>query len=532
MTVLRPGDTCWRIESSPRAAFLMDNEPYYAALYSALRTAEHSIHILGWAFDPRTRLAPDGAEGPDDPDEVGHILIGLRRAKPELQVRILIWRPPLDLMAHQDIRGHRAKRWFSGTGVEFREAADAPFGACHHQKVIVIDNRLAFCGGGDIVANRWDSSAHRDVEPRRILPDHAPHPPRHEVTMLVEGPAAAALGALFRHRWAGATGEILAESPPAPTGVWPTGAPAQLTNVQVGVVRTEPGWRGRRPIGEIRALSLACIAAARQTIYLENQYFTCRSVADALAARLAEPDGPDVILVVSGRAPNWFDHLTMDYARNPLIRRLRAADVYGRFRALSPATSAGAPIIVHSKVAVFDDSILRVGSANLNNRSEGFDTECELAIEGGTPTARNAIVAFRDTLLSHYLAIRPGEFSRVRSEVGVVAAIDSLNRHGRLAPLVVGPRSWWEKFVSPRNLGDPRSAEESWRWRRPRRQTEASMMRGSGQVQGTPQDTGSPMNRTLSGDPAGRPKALTPQSLSKAERLSLEELRANRRRVT
>jgi len=79
----------------------------------------------------------------------------------------------------------------------------------------------------------------------------------------------------------------------------------------------------------------------------------------------------------------------LDYARNPLIRRLRAADLFGRFHALSPKTSAGAPILVHSKVGVFDDRIVRVGSANLNNRSEGFDTECDLAIEVDTDADRS-----------------------------------------------------------------------------------------------------------------------------------------------
>src|SRR5665213_3167196 len=106
MTLLVPGSTCWRTEPADRAAFMVDNELYFAALYSALRTAERSIHILGWAFDPRTRLAPDGAETPDDPDEVGRILIELCRARPGLDVRVLAWRSPFGVMGHQDIRGH------------------------------------------------------------------------------------------------------------------------------------------------------------------------------------------------------------------------------------------------------------------------------------------------------------------------------------------------------------------------------------------------------------------------------------------
>ena len=37
--------------------------------------------------------------------------------------------------------------------------------------------------------------------------------------------------------------------------------------------------------------------------------------------------------------------------------------------------------MVHSKVMIVDDTLLRVGSANLNNRSMGTDTECDLALE-------------------------------------------------------------------------------------------------------------------------------------------------------
>ena len=469
MTVLEPGRTCWRIEASHRAALLMDNEPYYAALHSALLAAERSIHILGWAFDPRTRLAPDGTEGPEDPDEVGRILIALCRAKPELDVRILVWKSPFGVMGHQDIRGHRAKRWFAKTPVAFREAHDVPLGACHHQKVVVIDDRVAFCGGGDIVTNRWDSQAHLHNEPRRILPDQARHPARHEVTIMVDGPVAAALGALFRERWAGATGEVLADARPTLMDPWPAFARPQFSDVQVGIARTKPAWRGRALVEEIRHLTLMCIASASRTIYLENQYFTCRRVADALAARLLEPTGPEVVLVVSRRAPSWFDHLTMDYARNPLVRRLRAADSFGRFRALSPMTSAGAAIFVHSKVAVFDDRIVRVGSANLNNRSEGFDTECDLTIEGSTDADGRAIAGFRDQLLSHFLGIDATRFTRARiAGGGVVAAIDKLNVDGRLASVAMGPPTWWEDFVFRRSLGDPANVEDSWRIREPR----------------------------------------------------------------
>lgn len=467
MTLLQPGRTCWRVARSARVAPLVDNQAYYAALHAALLTAERSIHILGWAFDPRTRLAPDGDEGPDDPDEIGRILVELCQTRPGLEARILVWKSPLGINGHHDIRGHRAKFRFRRTPVVFREARDVPLGASHHQKIVIIDDRIAFCGGGDIVPNRWDTLSHPHMDPRRILPDRRRHPARHEVMILVDGTAASDLGTQFRERWADATGETLRLPISTETDPWPETVAPLLTDVsRVGIARTRPAWRGRPGVDEIRQLTLESIRCAQGTIYLENQYFTCRAVADALAARLDEPEGPEVVLIVNERAPSWFDQLTMDHARNPLIRRLRAADRFGRFRALSPRTSAGAKIIVHSKVSIFDDRLLRIGSANLNNRSGGFDTECDLAIEAGDTDARRAIAGLRDLLLAHFLAVSPALFAEVRvSRGGVVAALDALNHQGRLAEVKPGRRTWWEEIVSDRALGDPASADESWRLR-------------------------------------------------------------------
>jgi phosphatidylserine/phosphatidylglycerophosphate/cardiolipin synthase-like enzyme len=464
MTVLRPSETCWRVARAARAAFLVDNEAYYAALFEALRAARHSILVLGWAFDPRTRLAPDGSEGPADPDEVGRILVGLTQSRPDLDVRLLIWKSAYSTTGVHPFLRHRAKSWFARTSVKFREDGDVPLGACHHQKVVVIDDRVAFCGGGDIVTNRWDTPAHLRIDPRRILPHHALYPPRHEVTMLVDGEAAAALGDLFRARWRNAADEDLAPVTACASDPWPASALPSLHDVDVAIARTQPHWKGRPLVEEIRQLTLACIAGAKHTIYLENQYFTSHVVTEALAARLAEPDGPDVILIVTRRAPSWFDQLTMDPGRNPMVRRLHAVDRFGRFRAFAPRTPEGVDIIVHAKVSVFDDRIVRVGSANLNDRSGGFDTECELAVEGGDPAARAAIARFRDGLLGHFLGVDPSDVADAqRSHGSLPKAIDALNIDDRLTPIATGKQTWWEGFVAAHHLGDPTDAGESWR---------------------------------------------------------------------
>jgi len=465
MSVLTPGDTCWRLARADRAAFLIDTEAYFSAVFEALRKARRSIILLGWGFDPRTRLFPDGQDGPDDPDEVGRILIELARARPELDIRLLIWRSALPVAASQEFFPHRARQWFKGTPVRFVLDDAVPFGACHHQKVLVVDDEVAFCGGGDISVDRWDTPAHLDVDQRRMMPDHECHAPRHEVMMLVDGEAARALGDLARERWRRSTGETL--PPPqleSAADIWPAHVPAQLLDTEVAIVRTEPRWHGRDEVEEIRRLTQASIEAARHTIYLENQYFTSPLVAEALASRLAEPDGPEVVLVSTGKSPSWFDQLTMDRARSNMLWRLRAADVFGRFRAYFPTTPLGAKIIVHSKTSVFDDCIARVGSANLNNRSGGFDTECELGVEADGESARLAIAAFRDRSIGHFLGHTGDAVAKAREQRGgLIAAIDYLNRDGRLKPILPMKLTPVGEFVAACHMGDPVNPADSWR---------------------------------------------------------------------
>jgi phosphatidylserine/phosphatidylglycerophosphate/cardiolipin synthase-like enzyme len=464
MTVLRPGDTCWRVERADRAAILIDNQAYFAAVHAAITSARRSILLVGWGFDPRTRLFPDGFEGEDDPDEIGRVLLDLACERPQLDIRLLIWRSAFPIAASQEFFPHKARRWFKDSPVKFRLDDSVPFGACHHQKVLVIDDRLAFCGGGDIAVDRWDTPAHLDHDQRRIMPKQDFHPPRHEVMMMVDGAAARALGDLARERWRRATEEVLAPPPDAGGDPWPDHVPAHFSDVKIGIARTEPAWRRSQTTEEIRKLALDAIFEARSVIYLENQYFTTPWATEALAARLAEPDGPEVVLVSTGQAPSWFDRLTMDRSRSLMIWRLKAADVYGRFRAYWPSTPGGDCIIVHSKVSVFDDRIVRVGSANLNNRSTGFDTECELAIEVEEAGARATVAAVRDRLIGHFLGCTGAAVTKATAEFGGLgAAIEALNGEGRLRPLEPRPLTAVGELIARHHLGDPSNVADSWR---------------------------------------------------------------------
>ena len=468
--LLHPGETCWRVETADRAAVLLDSSAYFSAALWAMRQARRSIFLLGWGFDPRTRLRPDPSGEEHGPDEIGNLLLQLSAARPDLDIHVLIWKSALPISASQHFFPHRARRWFEGSRINFALDASVPFGACHHQKVLVIDDRLAFCGGGDFGVDRWDSAAHLDADGRRIMPGGLEHAPRHEVTMMVDGDAARALGELARQRWRTAQhGKILPppSSDDAPAGdPWPPFVAPRFTGARIAVARTQPLWKGRAEVRETEALHLKAIAQAQRTIYLENQYFTSLIVGEALAERLLQPDGPEVVIVSALHSPSYFDRFTMDRARWRLIERLQAADRHGRFRAYCPSTDHGHPIIVHSKVAIIDDRLLRVGSTNLNHRSAGFDTECDLALEAGSPEAAAAILAFRAHLLGHFLGLGAATVQEAIDSLGSVgAALDGLgatlsSRLRRLPKVGMGPI---QRVVCAYHLGDPVWPSDSWR---------------------------------------------------------------------
>ena len=459
-TGLNPGDACWRVKPARRFSVLMENDAYFDALSSALSKARRSVVVLGWQFDPRTRLNPETRPG-DRQAEIGHQLRMMIKQNPDLDVRLLIWKSPLLIAASQGFFPQRAQRWFRRRTVDFRLDSPGPLGACHHQKVVVIDDAVAFCGGGDIATDRWDSEEHLDGDPRRCTPSGAICPPRHEVMCVMDGPAAKALGDLARRRWYRATREAVlpVRSDHDP---WPEGVSADMTDVQVGVARTEPAW-GRRPaVRENLALHLDCIRRARRLIYLENQYVTSPVIAQALVERLAEPDGPEIVIISTAESPSWFDRLTMDTARAEVLRRLEAADVHDRFTAFCPRTPAGDRIIVHSKVSIIDDELVRIGSTNLNNRSQGFDSECDVAALASTDEGRAFARRLRCRLIAHFLGVDTDAYAAAEALSPSVGATILSFGGSRLVQLGVQRPSRLDRIMADWQFGDPHGSDDAW----------------------------------------------------------------------
>lgn len=404
-SIFKPGVNCCEAAKTTRAAVLIDGATYFRHLEAALRAAQTSIFILGWDFDGRIRLRPDVGE--EQSPELGQLLRRLVEDKPALQVRILVWSVSVVHGPSAVAPALLGSPWEDHPRIHMKLDTRHPFYGAHHQKIVCIDGKLAFAGGIDLTVRRWDRRSHRPDDPQRIDADGAPYPPVHDAQMLVDGDAAACLCRLASDRWRDATGEQVGHQATGATGdPWPPELEPDFRDTPVAVARTEPAYGNRKGTCEIGALTVDMIAAAREAIYIEAQYMTASSVGDALSRRLKDPGGPDIVVVMTHKSRGLIERFAMASNRDRLIRRLVRADRFKRLRVVYPVVPGPRgeeQVLVHAKTLIIDDAIIRVGSSNLNNRSIGLDTECDLAIAASNETDRRAIAAIRHRLLAEHL---------------------------------------------------------------------------------------------------------------------------------
>lgn len=459
---IETGRNCWRVATSTRTKIVHDAADYFRLAREAILAAEHSVFLLGWDLLANLDLLP-GATNEHEPTRLAELLDHVVRRRRRLRCHVLVWDHSA-LYALERDPFTRLKLWMLHRRVHFRFDDRVPFGGSHHEKILVVDDRIAFSGSIDLTTHRWDTSSHRVDEPLRKNARGVAYGPYHDVQMMVEGPAAAALGELARERWRAMGKRRLPRPTPHGPSRWPRDTASDLPEIAVAISRTKPAFQGRRAVRENEALWLDAIAAARRWIYVENQYFTDARVGDALAARLREPEGPELVIVVPDQCSGWLERNTMGVLRGEVTVKLREADRHGRLRLVFPVASraAGVATFVHSKITIVDDELLRVGSANLAARSMGMDTECDLTAIAKDAATRRAIARALDGFLAEHLGATVDDVREHRERAGgsLLAVLDALSGGDRtLVPLpevpAPPPEIGAEPTATMRSIVDP-----------------------------------------------------------------------------
>jgi phosphatidylserine/phosphatidylglycerophosphate/cardiolipin synthase-like enzyme len=336
---------------------LIDGAHALPAIAAELERARSHVHLTGWHFTPDFALVRGREQV-----VLRHLLAQLAE---RLDVRVLVWAgAPLPLFrpSRGDVRKIRDEL-IRDTKIQCSlDSRERPM-HCHHEKTIVIDDRVAFVGGIDLTSESGDRYDTNDHPNRRDLGIGW-----HDACAKIEGPAVSDVAEHFRMRWQEVTGETLA--PVVPTE--PAGA------IELQIVRTVPEKIYTAvPRGDFRILEsyLRAIRGAQQFIYFENQFLWSPEITAALHAKLVNPPSPDFrLLLLLPAKPNTGS----DDTRGVLGELIEADDDDARMLACTLYARSGPradPVYVHAKIAIIDDAWLTLGSANLNEHSLFNDTE-------------------------------------------------------------------------------------------------------------------------------------------------------------
>ncbi len=334
---------------------LIDGAAALPAIAEELARAESHVHLAGWYLSPHLELTRG-----ESPVVLRNLLAELAE---RVDVRVLLWGGApgrLFRPSRTDVRLVR-EQLCARTRVQCELDSCVGLLHCHHEKAIVIDDRVAFVGGIDLTLDAGDPF------------DSPQHPARgrigwHDAAVRLRGPAVADVAEHFRLRWEVAAGESLPAPEPQP----------EAGGVEVQVVRTvRDGVFEALPRGDYSLLEAytAALRSSERLVYLENQYLWSPEIVEILADKLRDPPHDDfrLVLLLPARAYDG-----ADVSCGQVAALIDADDGNGRFLACTLYGRAGDLrdlVYVHAKIGIVDDRWLTVGSANLNSHSLFNDTE-------------------------------------------------------------------------------------------------------------------------------------------------------------
>ena len=458
--ILSAGVNCCKIAEVDQTGLLIDGRDYYSAFCTAAESAERYILLSGWQFDSDVQLL---REGDCEHTSLISFLNQLCEKKPELHVYILAWNFSVIYSVDREWLQSWNFNWSTNERIQFCFDSCHPFGASHHQKYAVIDGQIAFLGGLDLCSGRWDDRQHRADNPQRVNADQSSYAPFHDVQTYHVGAAAEHLATFFKQQWCAVCECDLDLAAPTrnPAVAFDNALPIQSTRVAISRTQVKTTETGNESVREIRRLFRDAVGAAESLLYIENQYFSAQAIYQALVRRMTDPNRSrlEIVLVLAKEANAFVEQASIGIAQAKIIRHLKqlAAQTGHAFGVYYPASPAkdGQEVAtyIHSKLLIVDDCFLSVGSANLNNRSMGLDTELNVSWQAaeGQEAVRQSIRAVRLSLLAEHTGVEQKNPIKLAQTQGLVSCLNQISndpqsrlRRHPLISAVTENESWIE----------------------------------------------------------------------------------------
>ena len=262
------------------------------------------------------------------------------RARKGVQCRILV-----DAVGSLGFEKIGQKLAYAGCAVRmFRPVPGQDDLARLHRKMVVIDGRTGFTGGFGI-DDKWLGKGLSDDPPEW-----------RDSNLRVRGPAVRDMQLAFAQNWQEAGGELL------PKDAFPD--PGQPGDVHAGFVSSTE--HGVVTAGD-RMMQLL-IEAAKRRVWISNAYFVPSTPILELLARKAR-EGVDVRVLAAG-----------DKTDTPAYLKLQRERMDGLVKAGARAYEY-APAMMHGKTMLVDDTLVAVGSFNLDALSLNKMEEGALVVD-------------------------------------------------------------------------------------------------------------------------------------------------------
>ena len=387
---------------------LVNGEESWQSVYNHLMSAKKSIHLCFWALEGDLELIRNNNEALMEPKRrKKYTLYDLlyKKTRDGVKVRILLWDYPLNARQNFADTLIRLSGKVGTFEVLYQPHPNSIIGSWH-QKIMIIDDKIAFVGGMNAKENDWDTSNHLAFDIRRAkhrltskerkkinsIKDHeAINPPRHDYMTLILGAIVSDIQLNFVERWNYCISKKYSYFTKA-TKLEKPKQSQDFSDVRAQIIRTVPPYE-LQPHGEKGVLEtyLKAIRLAEKYIYIEDQYFRSRTLAEEIAKAVKKNNKLKIIIVTP---PDYLSGLEAN-ERFKLASpsTFWTADSFKIIKSVLPEfvlfffqstfidnhrKRVFVPIDLHAKLMIVDDEWYTIGSCNINER--GFETEGELNV--------------------------------------------------------------------------------------------------------------------------------------------------------
>jgi cardiolipin synthase len=333
--------THFPLTQNDRITILKNGTETFPALLKEIEQAKHHIHLLFYTVQD---------------DQIGNQLLDLliKKAEEGVEVRLLV--DGVGSKALLKTAGERLKK----SGIHFAVFSPPKLSFLlhlnfrNHRKIAVMDGRVGLIGG----LNVGDEYLHKDSKLGYWRDIH----------VLIEGESVLLLQRIFATDWNYVTNNKIAENPqyfPQYTKEGTQKSQEHTGKSNTALVQVVPSGPDMKS-DVVNLLYKEMILSAKKKIWLATPYFIPdQTIMDALIE--ARNKGIEVSIIVPKNTDNFLIQAASYHYFQPLLRS--GVQIYQYKKGF-----------YHAKIALVDDQLAKIGSANLDQRSFHYSFEAGLFI--------------------------------------------------------------------------------------------------------------------------------------------------------